>query len=317
MKYFFRFIVIIVSLIPVVGLSQTVPNVFTYKVGQTEVILLSEGQGTGTSGIFLGATPEMIQRAMPNGTYPNSCNAFLVRMKGKNILVDAGRSAQILLENLRSIGVAPEQIDYVLITHVHGDHIGGLLRDGQAVFPNAEMFLSQAEYDYGVNGGDRTAGARNVFEAYKSKLNTIEAQEIDTHMPHFFLRAFDPELPMDIRHNQQYMVGRIRPIAAYGHTPGHTLFMIESGDEKLLIWGDLTHAMAIQMPYPQVAMTFDVNPEMAIAARRKVLEYVAANNIMIAGVHNAFPGMGWIRKTSDGGYAYHPPPHVLPLPLAP
>jgi len=81
---------------------------------------------------------------------------------------------------------------------------------------------------------------------------------------------------------------------------------VESGSEKMLIWGDLTHAMAIQMPYPQVAMTYDTNSDMAIAARKKVLEYVAKNNIPVAGMHTAFPGMGKITKAPDGGYLHTP-----------
>jgi len=210
----------------------------------------------------------------------------LVRLSGRNVLVDTGRSAQRLLDNLKTVGVSPEQIDAVLITHVHGDHIGGMLSDGQAVFPNAVLYLSQAEHDFAMNGEARNANARNMIEVYRSRLRLFEPKEIDAQ--------------------PDFLFSGIRAVAAYGHTPGHTLYMVESGAERLLIWGDLTHAMAIQMPYPQVAMTFDVNPEMAIAARKKVLEYVAANNITIAGIHNAFPGMGTIVKAETGGYTYTP-----------
>jgi len=282
----------------VVGLNNVTAsdNVFTHKVGPFEVILLSEGQGTGNSSIFVGATPEMIQRAVPTGTFPNSCNAFLVRMGNANILIDTGRNADILLENLKSAGVSPEQIHEVYITHVHGDHIGGLIKNDRAVFPNATLHLSQAEHDFAMNGEARNANARNMIEAYRLRLNLFEPKEIDDAQP-VWLQSYVNRLVIE---------GGISAIAAYGHTPGHTMFMVEYGNEKLLIWGDLTHAMAIQMPYPQVAMTYDLNPEMAIAARKKVLEYVAANNITIAGMHIAFPGMGKITKTSDAGYTYTP-----------
>ena len=273
---------LIISLVAVMASGQQTPNVFTHRVGVVEVVLLSEGQGAGNSSIFVGATPEMIQRSMPEGSYPNSVNAFLVRLPGKTVLVDTGRRTQTLLDNLQSIGVSPAQIDVVLITHTHGDHIGGLLIDGQAAFPNAELYMSKPEHDSSLEN----AGARSVIEAYRSKLRLFEPKEIDA--------------------NPDELFPGIRAVAAFGHTAGHTLFMVESGAERLLIWGDLTHAMAIQMPFPQVAMTFDSNPEMAIAERKKVLEYVAANNIAIAGIHNAFPGMGTLTANSDGGYTYTP-----------
>ena len=265
--------------------AQENPNIFTYKLGAAEVCLLSEGQATGNSSIFVGATPEMIQKSLPDGSYPRSCNAFLVRIAGKNILVDTGMGRP-LLDNLKSVGVTPEQINAVLITHAHGDHTGGMLKDNVAVFPNAELYISQLEHDYCMNGDARNAGARKVIEAYQSKLRLFQPVEIDAQ--------------------PQSLFTGIQAVAAYGHTPGHTLYMVESGSEKMLIWGDLTHAMAIQMPYPQVAMTYDTNSDMAIAARKKVLEYVAKNNIPVAGMHTAFPGMGKITKAPDGGYLHTP-----------
>ena len=284
MKKFFGSIILMVALAPVIASAQENPNVFTYKVGKVDISLLSEGQATGNSNIFVGATPEMIQKSLPDGSYPRSCNAFLIRMSGKIILVDTGFGRE-LFNNLKSLGVAPEQIDAVLITHVHGDHIGGMLKDGQATFPKAELYMSQLEHDYCMNDA-RNESARKVIETYQSKLRIFQPAEIDA---------------------KPYMLfPGIYAVAAYGHTPGHTLYMIESGKDKFLIWGDLTHALAIQMPYPQVAMTYDTNTDMAIAARKKTLEYVAKNNIPVAGMHTAFPGMGKITKAPEGGYLHTP-----------
>jgi len=289
----FKYIMLVIGFAPMMVSAQENPNIFTYRVGTAEVCLLSEGQGMGNADIFVGASPEMIQKAVPDGTYPRSCNAFLVRISGKNILVDTGYG-RALFDNLKSLGVSPEQIDAVLITHAHGDHLGGMLKDDQAAFPKAELYISQAEYDYSMNGDARNANARKVIETCQSKLRLFEPKEIDNPLP--LMGSFI----------QDKAVAGIQAIAAYGHTPGHTLFMVVSGDEKLLIWGDLTHAMAIQMPYPQVAMTYDTNTEMAIASRLKALEYAAKNNIPIAGMHIAFPGMGKITKASGGGYVFTP-----------
>ena len=285
MKKYFRCFLLIAGLAPVMLSAQESPNVFTHKVGTVDVSLLSEGQGMGNSSIFVGATPEMIQKSVPDGGYPRSTNAFLVRMTGKTILIDTG-TGRNLFENLKTLGVAPDQVDVVLITHVHGDHIGGLLKDGQPAFPKAEIYLSKPEHDFAMNGEARNANARRMIEACQSKLRLFHPTEIDA-TPHSLFPG-------------------ILAVAAFGHTPGHTLYMVESGNDRLLIWGDLTHAMAIQMPYPQVAMTYDVNPEMAIAARKKVLEYVAKNNITVAGMHTAFPGMGKLTKAPEDGYLHTP-----------
>jgi len=285
MKNIHKYIMIVIGFVPMMISAQENPNLFSYKVGTAEVCLLSEGQDVGNSGIFVGATSEMIQKAIPNGTYPRSCNAFLVRISGKNILVDTGFGRN-LFDNLKSLGVSSEQIDVILITHSHGDHIGGMLKDDKAAFPKAVLYISQAEHDLCMNGDARNAGTRKVIERYQSNLRLFEPQEIDGQ-------------PL-------VLFPGIQAIATYGHTPGHTLFMVVSDNEKLLIWGDLTHAMAIQMPYPQVAMTYDTNTEMAISSRLKVLEYVTTNNIPVAGMHTAFPGMGKITKASDEGYSFTP-----------
>jgi glyoxylase-like metal-dependent hydrolase (beta-lactamase superfamily II) len=302
MKKYIEYITLVVVSFTTIAISaQENTNVFKYKFGAAEICLLSEGQSTGRSNIFVGATPEMIQKCLPEGTFPNSCNAFLIRMSGKNILVDTGFGRN-LFDNLKSFGVAPEQIDAVLMTHTHGDHIGGLLKDGQAAFPKAALYISKAENDFMAGNN----AARNAIEAYKPRLHIFEPKEIDEQRVVRVATRRKMEVSeqkaIDVQSDE--ILPGIRAIAAYGHTPGHTAYMIESGSEKFLIWGDLTHAMAIQMPYPQVAMTYDTNTEMAIAYRKKVLEYVAANNIPVAGMHIAFPGIGKITKAADGGYIY-------------
>jgi glyoxylase-like metal-dependent hydrolase (beta-lactamase superfamily II) len=98
----------------------------------------------------------------------------------------------------------------------------------------------------------------------------------------------------------------IQGIAAYGHTPGHTLFMVGNGEQKLLIWGDLTHTMPLQMPYPYLAVTYDTAPKQAVASRLKILEYVSKNNISIAGMHTVSPAIGKVKESPEGGYVFTP-----------
>lgn len=265
--------------------AQNTGNVFTYKIGLSEITMLSESQGQGNKGVLIGATPEMLEKYAPDGTFPNGTNAFFVKTPDMNILVDAGFGRN-LFENLRAIGITPDHVDVVLLTHMHGDHIGGMLQDGKPSFPKAEVYLAQPEYDYWVNNS-RGQQARDVIEAYRDRLHLFQ--------------------PAELGQQSSPLVSGVRGIAAYGHTPGHTAFEVESNHAKLLIWGDLTHAMAIQMPYPQVAVTYDVNPEDAIAYRRKILAYAEENKIPVAGMHIAFPGIGTVTKDEgSGGYQFTP-----------
>jgi len=275
--------------------AQQNENVYTYKVGNYEVSLLSDNQGKGNTGILIGATQEMMNSAIPDGTFPNGMNAFLIRTSGKTILVDTGVGRN-LLENLQFLGVAPEQVDVILITHMHGDHIGGMLKDDVVVFPKAEVYLPQPEHDYWMSDEEmnkvlesRRGGfmnARKVVEAYQNKLHLFQ--------------------PAELGQNATEIIPDIQGFAAYGHTPGHSMFMLQSNNDKMLIWGDLTHAMAIQMPYPEVAVTYDVNPELAVEYRKAVLEYVSANKIPVAGMHIAYPSMGTLTTNSKGGYTFSP-----------
>jgi beta-glucosidase len=275
-------------------MAQT-PSVFTYKLGQYEVITLAEAEGMGNKNILIGATPEMLAKYAPDGNIPNGTNAYLIRSGGRNVLVDAGFGRK-LFSNLDSLRVSPDKIDGVLLTHCHGDHIGGLLKDGKAAFPNAHLYLDQVEYDYWTKSApnDQT---KAVFAAYEGRIHKFVSPKVGE--------------------KAKAIVPGVSAIAAYGHTPGHVAFLVQSGRDRMLIWGDLTHAMAIQMPYPQVAVTYDVNPADAIKSRKEILEYVANNNIPIAGMHVKFPGMGKVKSDGQSGYVLTPIYPFLDTALSP
>jgi glyoxylase-like metal-dependent hydrolase (beta-lactamase superfamily II) len=281
--------------------AQSNNPVFAYQVGQYKVYLLCEGQQTGDTTILIGATPEMIAEYIPEGTFSNASNVFLVQTPdNKNILFDTGYG-RLLFNNLKSLGLSANDIDLVFITHMHGDHIGGLLKDNIPLFSRAKLYISQAEYDYWTNDEEmnrlpenRRGGfvlAHNVINGYKNQLQLFK--------------------PNELGNIKTALLAGIMPIAAYGHTPGHTLYLIESGKDKLLIWGDLTHAMAIQMPYPQVAVTYDVNPKEAVESRLAILDYVAKNRIAIAGMHIAFPAIGTVKAEGVNHYTYTAQPPVI------
>ena len=206
---------------------------------------------------LFGNVPEDVKKDvnMPDGM-PSSISAYLIKTNGKTILFDAGlgpsRNGQLLNE-LSKINVTPEQIDYVYITHFHGDHIGGMLNaDGEKVFTNAEVYVSRLEKESDLGKGEQ---AVKMFEKYGDKIHVFN---------------FGDKLPEDVL-----------AIDAVGHTPGHTAF--QKGN--LLIIGDLMHALALQLKYPEYCPNFDGDKEKAIASRKRILEYAKANGLTISGMH--------------------------------
>ena len=206
---------------------------------------------------LFGNVPEDVKKDvnMPDGM-PSSISAYLIKTNGKTILFDAGlgpsRNGQLLNE-LSKINVTPEQIDYVYITHFHGDHIGGMLNaDGEKVFTNAEVYVSRLEKESDLGKGEQ---AVKMFEKYGDKIHVFN---------------FGDKLPEDVL-----------AIDAVGHTPGHTAF--QKGN--LLIIGDLMHALALQLKYPEYCPNFDGDKEKAIASRKRILEYAKTNGLTISDMH--------------------------------
>lgn len=261
--------------------AQTNENSFISQIGDVKVCLLSEGQQQGNIKILLDTPKEITDRYAPEGVFPNATNAYLLQNADGYVLVDAGYGRE-LFNNLNSLNVDPKEIKVIFLTHMHGDHVGGLLKDNEIVFPNAKIFVSQKEHDYWFSRDD--SPAKKVIEKYKDQIV-----------------IFNPLSIAEVKIGSCSLI----PIEAYGHTPGHICLLVNSGNENLLIWGDLTHAMAVQMPHPEIAVSYDVNPADAIKSRLAILEFVSKNNIPIAGMHIAFPGMGTIKKASEG-YEFTP-----------
>ena len=193
---------------------------------------------------------------------PASVCAFLMKSEGKHILFDAGNgnNDSQLLAGLSASGVQPELIDYIMITHMHGDHIGGLTKDGKAVFENATLYIPQAEYDGWVAmGEERSAQMRAVIAVYGSRVEIFAENEA---------------LPCGIK-----------AITATGHTPGHTLYRAD----KALIAGDIMHGVALQLEHPEVCARFDMDHANAISSRKSVIEMAKAEGLTLYGMHFPAP----------------------------
>jgi glyoxylase-like metal-dependent hydrolase (beta-lactamase superfamily II) len=267
-------------------------DVMIFDIGSISISLLSEGQRQSGTNILIGATDEMVKKAIPEGTYPMATNAFMIEVGDKVWLFDAGLG-QKTIDNLAIYGKKASDVDAVFITHFHGDHTGSLMINNQKGYPNATLYVSKSEYDYYMNDAEMMAlpenrrsaftGARNIFNAYKGKLEVFAPNEIE--------RATE-------------LIPGVKGVVAYGHTPGHVGYLVESDGQKLLLWGDLAHAMAIQMPYPEVAVTYDSDPVKAVASRQKLLKYIDDNKITVAGAHIPFPGIGNLNKQTSNGYDF-------------
>lgn len=272
-------------LVSLAGLADeaVLPGTFVFPLGNATVTMLAERQQTIGKEILIGAPEDVLKRYAPEGSVPNAMNAFLVNIGGKAVLVDTGLGLK-LLDNLKSAGVAAGDIEAVLITHMHRDHVGGLLCGGAAVFTNATVYIARREFEHWKQKGN---DAQKIAGAYAGRFRLFHPQELDARNPAPLVRG-------------------ITAFAASGHTPGHTVFLVEGQTKKLLIWGDVTHATPVQVPHPEVAVTYDVDPAQAIETRKKIFAYVATNQFhYVGGMHIAYPGVAslWQQKETNTYYA--------------
>jgi len=255
-------------------------GIFLHKIGQFEVYILIESERDGNTDILVGADKNILDRYIPAGGFKHSANAVLVKAPGRNILIDTGTGAGgIIIEKIKKLGVQPDSIDAVLITHLHGDHFGSLQINGTASFPKAKVYLSAKELEY-FTKTNVNRGAAAALAPYGSNTVTFE--------------------PAELGQKLSEILPGISPIAAYGHTPGHTVFLLESRNEKLLVVGDLLHVALVQFPVPEISATYDMDQKAAASIRRQILDYAVKNNIPAAGMHIVYPGIGNVGVDGTG-----------------
>jgi glyoxylase-like metal-dependent hydrolase (beta-lactamase superfamily II) len=226
-----------------------------------------------------------------------SVNAFLIRSGGRLALIETGSGAYLgptaghLIANLAATGVSPEEIDTILLTHMHPDHSAGLtdMTSGTANYRNAELVVHENEPKHWFDDAAMARGserekrlmfqqAREQTAPYRERMRTFAKGEVwpgVTAMP----------IP--------------------GHTPGHSGFLVESAGERLLIWGDVVHMPEVQVPRPDVSMVVDTDPQAAAASRRRVFDMVASERMLVTGMHLHFPGFAHVVR-EGGGYRLVP-----------
>ncbi|MCL2183030.1 MAG: MBL fold metallo-hydrolase [Chitinispirillia bacterium] len=221
-------------------------------------------------------TKEQRLAFMPGGKAPAAVNVFVVKAGGKTYLIDAGFGNAV-----KDKRVDPSKIDVVLITHAHGDHIGGLLKeDGAVNFAKPPVFISKPESAYWLDPKTQNSDlAKNVAKAYGERYKKF---------------AFGDTLAPGIV-----------AVDAAGHTPGHTAFLIGTGKQKLLIAADFLHAAALQFPNPEESASFDVDKKKSAEARKKLMQMCVDNGWLIGGMH--IPGgVGTVKGNGKGGFEFKP-----------
>jgi len=243
-----------------------------------EIITLFDKRSNPDTSLLIGADEGQIAGYFPEGKLSGNILAFLVKMKGREIIFDTVLPDGHVAAELQKNGVAAGEVKTILLTHLHRDHFGGLVdAGGRAAFPNAEIYVSRAERTYWVD----EIKDQNVIHALAQYAGKVH--------------VFEP--------GDEVMPGA-KALDTSGHTPGHVSFMLENGRKKLLVLGDLIHFPRIQLPLPEVTVRYDVDPAMAIQARKRILDYASENRIPVAGMHIPFPGIFKVKKAGTGYEAY-------------
>lgn len=280
------------------------PGFKRMKLGDAEIVAFNDGAFRRPLGEeFVKNAPLaevrslLASQGLPTDYIDIPFNPFLVLIGGRRILMDAGfadnggATTGRLLGHMAAAGFKPEDIDTVLVTHYHGDHIQGLRRkDGSLVYPNAKVLVPEPEHAFWMDDARMNALPENQRGGY------MVARRVFAQMPAERLQRFVPGAEV---------APGVRSVAAFGHTPGHTLFDVESAGQRFVYVADLTNVPALFARNPDWAVAFDMDAEAARLTRRAVFERIVASNAMVGGYHFPFPAMG--RMVAQGqGYAFQP-----------
>jgi len=292
-----------------------VPGVQHHAIGALRLTSLYDGAVRLPPSILSGLEAERIDALLAEGHVPldangvqTAVNAFLVRSGDELVLVDTGAADCFgpglgqVATHLRAAGYAPGQVDHVLLTHAHPDHLCGLLgTDGQPTYPNATVWLSRGDADYWLDLAQAAAAPEAARGAFALAQRAIAPYQATGRLQRF---APGDALPFGAR-----------ALDTRGHTPGHVSYLFGQGREGLLAWGDVLHSHAVQFAQPQVTIEFDADRAAALASRQALLEQASREQWWVAGAHLPFPGLGHVRKEGRPERAYSwVPAEFGPLP---
>lgn len=256
-----------------------------FRIGDMKIHTIIDAATEGSpKGILVGIDDARLAELVPSGKVERTILAFLVEFPTRTVLFDTGLGKAAggkALDSLKEAGFAPSDIGEIIITHLHGDHFGGLIDNGKPVFPNATVFL-----------------ARNEFEWWLSREREFDAYAKGSERAREALYAYPGRVAV-FEFGREVLPG-IAAVDARGHTAGHTVFELDSGGERFLIVSDLMHFADVQFALPDVTVTYDTDQPRAAAARRRILKLAADQQLPIAGMHLPLPGIWRVEVDGDG-----------------
>lgn len=274
------------------------PGAYRYKLGDYQLTALFDGIWYLPIGdkFVHNASAAQVDEALaaaflPPHVLPISFTALLVNTGAKLILIDTGTAGQItdtagvMLDNLKAAGVAPADIDTILISHFHPDHIDGIKsKNGAKVFPNAEIHVPEPEWAFWMDDANmgRYGGTVHRYFLNARRIFSDIANEVHRFKPGAELAP------------------GIESIAAYGHTPGHTAFAIHSGGQSMLAMSDTVREPFLFVRHPQWQPSYDMDGPLAVETRSKMLDRAAADRMPVEAYHFPFPACGHIVKVASG-----------------
>lgn len=295
-------------LAPASGADALPPETNRFKLGQFDVLVIKDGArasgapnetyGTNQSPEAVGALLE--KNFLPRDNFINSFSPVLINT-GKDVVLfdtgfgESGRAAGNgrLIEGLASAGYTPDDVSVVVITHMHGDHIGGLMEKDAPAFPKARYVMGQTEYDFWVDenriGSPAEGGHKGVVKNIKplAEKTTFIGDGGD-------------------------VVSGITGLAAFGHSPGHMIFQVESEGKNLLITADTANHYVLSLQKPEWEVRFDMDKAAAAATRKKVFDMLATDKTAFLGYHMPFPSVGYVDKFEEG-YRFVPKTYQFDL----
>ena len=277
------------------------PGFYRVMAGDIEVICVNDGTLLSDIHAVKGVSIEQVRALFDESFFPEevrcTTNNYIIRSQGRAALVDTGAGPFIddtagkLLENAAAAGILPADIDNILFTHIHPDHISGLMdTNWKKIFPHAVLKMHVAEFEFWLSASPRS--------------RTIEHVK---HEADHVIRVMTPYIQqIELFEGGEVFPG-VHAVALPGHTPGHTGYLVRSQGEEVLIWGDIIHWPVVQFTLPDAAMAYDVDPIQATVTRRDILHKAASGGLLVAGMHLWFPGFTRVRRQGDA-FAMAPVP---------
>ncbi len=273
----------------------------SFKLGEFEVLVVKDGaRASGKPGETFGTNQKeqtvsalLEQNFLPKDNFVNSFSPTLINTGSDRVLFDTGFGASgraagngRLLEGLEAAGYRPEDVTVVVLTHLHGDHIGGLMEGGKPAFPNARYIIGQVEYDFWSNTARQGTAAEGGHKAVLANVKPlVEKATFVT--------------------NSATVVSGITSMAAFGHSPGHMIYNIESGGRRLVLTADTANHFVLSLQRPDWEVKFDMDKKAAAASRKTVFDMLATDRVAFLGYHMPFPAVGYVEK-QETGYRFVP-----------